>query len=102
MSSLFDLYLRDNIMDTCEAYFNDYLRDEGVSNEKLNEDDRVVVGYQIDILIDMIERIYKEYDDEFESYGEMIDKLIGFCIVGKMNEARLCRLLNEAEDKKDD
>jgi len=99
MSSIFDLYLKESIMVACEAYFNDYLESEGVIEEALSDEERKTVSQQIDIIIDMMGRIYKDHDDEFEAYGEIVDKLIGFCIVAKMNEARLCRLLNEAAEK---
>jgi len=102
MSSIFDLYLKENIITSCEAYFNEYLEDENMPEEALNDEEREVVAQQVDIIINMIGRIYKEYDNEFEAYTEIVDKLIGFCVVSKMNEARLCRLLNKVTDGKDD
>lgn len=99
MGSLFDMYLRSNIMSACETYFNDYLESEGLKEESLTEDDRTLIGEQIDAIIGMIERVYKEYDNKSEAYEDIVDKLIGFFVVAKMNESRLCKLLNEATDK---
>lgn len=101
--SMFDLYLKNNIMTACEKYFNDFLVKEGVPEEGLSEEEREVVGTQIDYLLKMIQDIYMEHEDDIEANTAILDKLIGVCVLGKMNEARLCRLLNILTDKiKDD
>lgn len=103
MTSMFDLYLKNNIMTACEKYFNEFLEKEGVPEEGLSEEERDVVGTQIDYLLTMIQDIYTAHKDETDAYTEITDKLMGVAVIAKMNEARLCRLLNEAVDKlKDD
>ena len=103
MASMFDMYLKNDIMLICEESFNRYLKEEGVIDEGLTDEERDFVGTQVDYLLDMIQDIYTSYDDDSDAYVEIADKLIGISIVAKMNEARLCRLLNEAADKlKDD
>lgn len=99
MTSMFDLYMKNNIMTSCEEFFNVFLEKEGVPEEGLTEEERELVGTQIDYLLGMIEDIYKQYKDDLEAYTEIADKLIGVAVLAKMNEARLCRLLNEANDK---
>jgi len=96
MDSIFDLYLRNDIMNRCESFFDEYLIEQGVPEEKLTEEDRKLVEQQVDAILDMITRIHLENEgSELTQASEVIDKLIGFCVVAKMNEARLCRLLNE-------
>lgn len=97
MSSIYDQYLKDNIMTHCLDYFRKYLAEEEAVDEILTEEDQKLIYSQIDYIMDMIVRIYREYDDERDALAEIVDKLIGFCIVGKMNEARFCRLLNERD-----
>jgi hypothetical protein len=97
MSSIYDQYLKDNIMDNCLDYFRQYLTEEEAMDEILTEEDQELIYKQIDYIMDMIVRIYNENEDERDALAEIVDKLIGFCIVGKMNEARFCRLLNEKE-----
>ena len=99
MTSMFDLYMKNNIMTACEKYFNEFLKKEGVPEEGLTEDERELVGKQVDYLLGIIQDIYIQYKDDLEAYTEISDKLIGVAVISKMNEARLCRLLNEVIDK---
>lgn len=94
MSSIFDMYLKNNIISKCEYFFNDYLQQEGVPDEKLTENELAFIEKQLDYLINMIVRTYNKNEDECDALAEITDKLLGFCIVAKMNESRLCRLLN--------
>jgi len=96
---MFDLYLKNNIMTTCEKFFNNFLEKEGVPEEGLTEEERELVGKQVDNLLRMIQDIYTNLENEVDAYTEIADKLIGITVVTKMNEARLCRLLNELQDK---
>jgi len=96
---MFDLYMKNNIMTACEKYFNEFLKKEGVPEEGLTEDERELIGKQVDYLLGMIQDIYMQYKDDLEAYTEISDKLIGVAVISKMNEARLCRLLNEVIDK---
>lgn len=91
-------------MAACETYFNNYLKEEGVPHEGLTEEEREVVSRQVDFILEMITALdLKHNGDEQAATEEIVDKLISVCIVNKMNESRLCRLLNEASDKlKDD
>jgi hypothetical protein len=102
MSSMFDMFIEENIMITCENFFNSYLDDEDCSDDRLTEDERNMVRGQVGYVIGMIERIWKENESEEAAHTEIIDKLIGMCIVSKMNEARFCRLLNKKDDKDGD
>jgi len=103
-NSIYDLYLKNDIMAACETYFNEYLKEEGVAHENLLEEERELVDRQVDFILSMITEIdLKHVGDERAATEEIVDKLVSVCIVTKMNEARLCRLLNEAADKlKDD
>lgn len=101
MPSLFDLYLRNNIMSKCEEYFVDYLKSEGFEKEGLTNEDRKLIEDQVDTLLDMVEKIYLSYKDESDGLLEIVDKLIGYCIVGKMNEARLCNTINKLIEEKE-
>lgn len=99
MAGLYDLYIKNDIMENCEAFFNQYLKEEGVPDEGLSEEERELVGHQVDFLLDMMTEIHKENPDDYNEVTDtIIDKLIGMCVVAKMNESRLCRLLNEASD----
>ena len=101
--SMLDMYMKNNIMTACEKYFNDFLEKEGVPDEALTEEEREQIELQVDYLLTMIQDIYTSHEDEIDAYTEMVDKLVGVSVLAKMNEARLCRLLNEAADKlKDD
>jgi len=103
MASMFDMYMKNNIMTACEKYFNDFLEQEGLPEERLTEEEREQIGLQVDYLLSMIQDIYMSNEDEVDAYTEIVDKLVGVSVLAKMNEARLCRLLNEAADKlKDD
>jgi hypothetical protein len=103
MTSMFDLYLKNNIMTTCEEFFNVFLEKEGVPEEGLTEEERELVSKQVDNLLAMIQDIYTSHEDDIDAYTEIADKLVGITVVTKMNEARLCRLLNDLQDKlKDD
>jgi hypothetical protein len=95
MASIFDLYLKDNIMINCEEYFMDYLESENFENESLTSEDRDLIENQVDNLLMIIEKTYLSFENETDALMEIIDKLIGFCIVGKMNEARLCNIINK-------
>ena len=99
MTSMFDLYLKNNIMTTCEEFFNEFLKKEGVPEEGLTEEERELVSKQVDNLLTMIQDIYTGHGDDIDAYTEIADKLVGITVVTKMNEARLCRLLNDLQDK---
>jgi hypothetical protein len=96
MTSMYDLFLNENIMTACESFFNGFLKDGGIEG-CLTEDDRAMVGSQVDYIIGMIEKIWVNSATAEEGHTEIIDKLIGMCVVSKMNEARLCNLLSEKE-----
>ncbi len=103
MTSMFDMYLRDTIMTTCEKFFNNFLEKEGVPDERLTDEEREQVSIQIDNLLIMMEDIYRSHDDDLSAYTEIADKLVGISVLAKMNETRLCRLLNKLTDElKDD
>ena len=97
MSSIYDLYMKDNIMSHCEEYFREYLEKEDALDEDLTDTERDIIRLQIDSLTNMIVRTYHNHEDESDALAEIVDQLIGFCIVGKMNELRFCRLLHEAK-----
>ena len=103
-SSIYDEYIKSGIMEHCEVFFNKYLKEEGVTGEGLCDEERKIVGTQVDYILSMMTEIHLEHKDNYDEItDEIIDKLISMCVVAKMNEARLCRLLNEAADKlKDD
>lgn len=97
---LYDLYMRQNIFNYCAEYFDQYLKEEGSEEDQLTEEDVETVNDQIEFILNMIKEIYTKYDDELKANDAIIDKLIGMCVVTKMNEVRLCRVLNEKiEDK---
>ena len=97
MPGLYDMIIKSDIMENCEAFFNKYLEEEGVPDEGLTDKERELVGDQVDYLLDMMTNIYNEHPNDYDAVTDtIIDKLIGMCVVAKMNEARLCRLLNEA------
>lgn len=98
MSSIFDMYLKDSIISECEKFFNDYLKDEGVPEEGLTEGEWETIDKQVDYLIKIIQNIYAENENEVDALTEIVDKFMGLCIVSKMNEARLCRILNKKEN----
>lgn len=98
MPGLYDLFIKSDIMENCEAFFNKYLQEEEVPDEGLTDAERELVGEQVDYLLDMMTRIHLEHPDDYNEVTDtIIDKLIGMCVVAKMNEARLCRILNELE-----
>ena len=100
MPGLWDFYIKADIMENCEAYFNKYLEEEKAPDEGLTDEERETVGRQVDYLLDMMTEIHQEHPDDYNEVTDtIIDKLIGMCVVGKMQEARLCRLLNELTDK---
>lgn len=99
MSSIFDLYLKDSIMSKCEEYFTNYLIKEGFEAEGLTEADRGLIESQIYTLLNAVEKTYNEHENENEGLLEITDKLISYCIIGKMNEARLCNVINELLDE---
>ena len=99
MTSIYDMYMRDNIMTTCEKYFRDYLDREGVPEEHLTDSERDLIYIHIDAITSMITDIYNKAGDGGDPDSTVIDKLIGICVIGKMNEARLCRLLNMVTKK---
>lgn len=99
-NSIYDLYIKNDIMAACETYFNKYLKKEGVPHEGLTEEERELVSRQIDFILEMITRISAKHgDNEQAAADDIADKLVSLCVIAKMNEARLCRLLNEAADK---
>jgi len=98
-NSIYDMYLRDNVITTCETYFNSYLKKEVISYEGLSEEERELSYNQLDVILDMITEIHLENEDEQEASNIVVDKLVSLCVVSKMNEARLCRLLNELQER---
>lgn len=100
MPGIYDLYIKSDIMENCEAFFKKYLDGEGVLHEGLTDENRETVGKQVDYILDMLTEIHIDHPDDYDKVtDEAIDKLIGMCILGKMNEARLCNLLNECVDR---
>jgi len=100
MPSIYDLYIRDNIMETCETYFNNHLEDYDILNESLTEEDRDLIRKEIDNMLIFIAAQLKKFPpDSFEAYDDIIDKLVGFCVISKMNEVRLGRVINNLREK---
>ena len=95
MSSIFDLYLKEKIMRNCEENFIDFLKEHASEDEQLTAEDRKLIENQVEYIIDLIERVYLQHDNEVDALVEITDRLIGICIMGKMNEARLCNVINE-------
>ena len=98
-NSIYDLYLKDNIINKCETFFNIYLEQEGVPHKGLSDKEREAASDQLDIILNMILEIQSENVDEKEATGIIVDKLVALCVISKMNEAILCRLLDEVNDK---
>jgi hypothetical protein len=98
MSSIYDLYLKNNIIAECTKHFKEYLKEQDAENEDLGPEDLEGISLQIDVIIKLIVDIYREYDEEADALAAIVDKLIGICILGKMNEARLCKILNERKE----
>ena len=87
-------------METCEAHFNEHLKDHNSLDEALTEEDRALIEKQVDDLLILISDTLKKYEPEdLEAYDDIIDKLVGFCIISKMNEARLCGVINKLTEK---
>ena len=100
MPSIYDLYIRDNIMEICEAHFNEHLKDLNGPGEALTEEDRDFIRKQLDDLLTLISDTLGHYGTEnLEGYDDIIDKLVGFCIISKMNEARLSRIITSMTEK---
>ena len=100
MPSIYDLYIRDNIMEICETHFNEHLEDQNVLAESLTEEDRNFIRKQLDDLLTLISDTLARYGMEnLEGYDDIIDKLVGFCIISKMNEARLSRIITSMTEK---
>lgn len=94
MPSIYDLYIRDNVMEVCETHFNEHLKDQAVPGDSLTEEDRDFIRSQLDDLLTLISNTLASYGSEnLEGYDDIIDKLVGFCIISKMNEARLSRII---------
>jgi len=103
MNSIFDEYMKHNIMSKCEEFFFDYLAEAGLKDEYLTEEDREIVAKHIEFLMDMASEIHMEFKDDDEgAYDALVDKLVGTCVINKMNEVRLCRLLSERNDQDGD
>jgi hypothetical protein len=100
---IYDLYIKTKIMQRCESHFMNYLKDMGAENEALNDEDIKLIEKNLSYLMDMMAEIVEEKGDNKDAYAEIIDNIIGFCIMGKMNEARLVRVINEKlKDLKDE
>ena len=97
MSGLFDMYLRENILNKCEAFFMQYLEQEDAVDERLDEEDMKLVKVQLDYVLNMIQSILQEKGETEDAYDEIVDKLVGLTIVSKMNEVRLCKILNKMQ-----
>lgn len=94
MPNMIDFYLKEDIMRRCESVFNEHLKEQNCPDETLTDEERELIEEQVDSLLEMVDRLY-DPDNKFESAATMVDHLIGHIVVGKMNEARICRILNK-------
>lgn len=98
MNGITDLYVKEEIMAQCESHFAEYLKKENDTTNKLTNDDLDLVRGQLDAIFDLIDDIlfqFREQDlDDMEAYSHVIDQLIGYCILSKMNEVRLCNTID--------
>lgn len=101
MDSILNHYFKEEIMAKCEAYFMKYLEDEGAEKEILSNADMQLVEKQLDYLLNMVDDLLAQDEDINDAYANIVDHLVGFCILGKMNEARLCNIINKMLDEKD-
>jgi len=92
---IYDTYLKQKIFDYCMKYFNIYLKKQKAEDEKLTDEDVKIVYDQIEFILSMIKETYEKYEDSSKADDVIIDKLIGMCTITKMNEVRLCKVLNE-------
>lgn len=104
MAKLLDLYIKEELLRQCEVHFNEFLKEQG--SGYLTAEDYELIEDQIDYLFELIDKILKDHKnrnlDEMEAYAQIIDQLCGFCVLGKMNEARLCNIINDLTEKEDE
>ena len=105
MAKLFDLYIKEELLKQCEEHFAKFL-EEQEGGGYITKEDYSLFEDQIDYLFEMMDNIIGDYKkrglDEFEAYAQIIDQLCGYCVLGKMNEARLCNMLNDLMGKEDE
>ena len=68
MSSMFDMFIKENIMASCEVWFNEYLVEQGSPEDALTDKEREPVSLQIDYILGMVEGILREHTDAEEAY----------------------------------
>lgn len=104
MSKITDFYLKEKLLRQCEKYFAEYIAEEG--SGYLTDEDYKMFEDQINFIFEMMDDIVikykKENEEEIDAYAQIIDQLCGFLVIGKMNEARLCNILNDIMDGKED
>jgi hypothetical protein len=101
-ASMYDRYVKDRIMTECESYFIDYLKRAEVDHEKLSDDDISVIENQLDYLLTLVNNLLIKQEEPMDAFSDIVDQLIGYCILGKMNEARLCDVINKMLEEKED
>jgi len=101
-ASIYDQYVKDRIMTECESYFIDYLKRAEVDHEKLNDQDIDIIENQLAYLLTLVDDVLKEQEEPMDAFSDIVDQLIGYCILGKMNEARLCNVINKMLEEKED
>ena len=105
MNGITDLYVKEEIMAQCEASFAEYLKRENDKSGGLSDEDTVLIRGQLDALFEMMDNILikarEEGIDEFTAYSTVVDQLIGYCIISKMNEVRLCNTIDLILKEKD-
>jgi len=99
MSSIYNHYVENKILNRCEEYYAKFLADAEVEDH-LTDEDRIPVADHVNFLVSLVERAAKEEkDDNEDAIDTLVDVLICTCVLNKMNEVRLSRLLNEADDE---
>lgn len=103
MPKLLDFYIKEELLIQCEKHFAKYLEDE--DSGYLTEEDYKILEDQINFIFKLMDEIIadhkREGKEEMEAYSQIIDQLCGYLVLGKMNEARLCNILNDMMDGKD-
>lgn len=106
MSGISDLYFREELIKQCEEHFETFIKEQGDEYNNLTDKDYKVVEEQVDFLFEMMDEVIQthknENKEEIDAYSQIIDQLCGYCVLSKMNEARLCNIINELIDRKDD
>ena len=104
VDGILDLYVKEEILSQCETSFIEYLKVENDKSGGLSDENMDLIKGQLDALFEMMDAIIikagNEGVNEFEAYSTIVDQLIGYCIISKMNEARLCNVIAQLiEDK---